>query len=117
MKVILKVTIVLIAALLSCGCNNQETVVLSAIDETKALEVRTVITNELRAGSTSEKIENFLNKYEINFSYDEFAERYQGIIRNVSNNKEIDQSVIIYIYVDKQKQFKSSEVTDSFTTI
>lgn len=117
MKSIFKATTLLIAILLSYGCDNGETVVLSDINETKALEVRELIASELRVGSTSEEIEAFFNKHEIDFSYDRFSERYQGIIRNVSDNKEVDQAVTIYIYVDKQKQFKSSEVNDSFTAI
>ena len=115
MRMIFQSAVLSFALLLNTGCSDGEKMMLSDINETKAADVRVLIANDLRVGSTSSEIENFLKRNKINYSYDRFSKRYQGIIRDVSDNKNIDQAVTIYIFVDEEKSFKSSEVRDSFT--
>ena len=122
MRLILKTFIFFMVILLSYGCDNGgermfNDVLGGPINETKALEVRELITSELRVGSTSEEIEAFFRKHEISFSYNKFDKWYTGIIRDVSGNQQVAQDVVIKISVDEQKAFKSFEVYDSFTVL
>lgn len=117
MKMIFSAIILSVAVFFNAGCGGGEPIVLSGVNKTKAVEVRGLIEAELRVGSTSDDIEIFFEKHDIGYSYIRFDERYHGIIRDVSESKEVDQAVTINIYVDKNKSFKSSEVDDSFTAI
>ena len=87
------------------------------INKTKTEEVRVLIANELEAGASSHEIEEFFERHQIGYSYDRFFHRYQGIIRDVDDSRVVDQAVLIYIYVDEEKSFTSSEVSDSFTAL
>ncbi len=90
---------------------------LMNINKTKAEEVRGLIANELNVGSSTHEIEEFFIRHKIDYSYDRFAHRYQGIIRDVDDSRVIDQAVIVHIYVDEENSFSSSEVSDSFTAL
>jgi hypothetical protein len=105
----------LLAALSIIGCNDGDLVKMNDVTEDKAIDVRVLIAKELKVGSPFIEIEGFFQRHKIIYSYDRFSKRYQGIIRNVGNNKNIDQAVTIYIYVDEEKSFTSSDVDNSFT--
>ena len=117
MKMKCKAIIFSIVVFFNASCDDGEIIVLSGVNEKKAEEVKILIEAELRVGSTSDEIEHFFNEHHIVFSYDRFSERYQGIIRDVSDDDEVDQAITIYIYLDKEKLFKLLEVEDSFTAI
>ena len=117
MKVIMIITAVLFVAMLNIGCNDGERFMLININKTKAEEVRGLIAIELKVGASSHDIEEFFKRHKIGYSYDRFAHRYQGIIRSVDDSRIVDQAVLIYIYVDEEKVFVSSEVRDSFTAL
>ena len=117
MKITFNAVTLLLAVILSAGCDMGETMMLGDYNKTIATEIRELIANELRVGSTSHEIESFFRKHEIDHSYNRFAERYKGIIRDISGNEKVDQAVVIHIYVDDEKAFKSSEVYDSFTAL
>ena len=68
-------------------------------------------------GASSYEVEAFFKRHNIGYSYDRFYQRYQAIIRDVDDSWIVDQAVIIYVYVDEEKSFVSSEVRDSFTAL
>lgn len=79
-------------------------------------KVKKLIEQELSVGDSQQKIENFLKKHNVDFSYRERFERYSCIIRNPRNYKNKDyHAIVIYIYVDDEMSFVSSEVRDSYT--
>lgn len=81
-------------------------------------KVEKLIDEKLEIGASAVKIEEFLTENEIAFSFDDFSNRYQCIIRDPSPNKPKGyHSIVIYIYVDANKAFKSAEVRDSYTAL
>lgn len=76
--------------------------------------VRSIIDDELSLKDTSQEIENFLNSKGITYSYDKYNRRYQCIVRDKDVGK---HSIVIYINVDEEKRYVSSEVFDSYTGI
>jgi hypothetical protein len=97
------------------ACREGGPIELDAVNETKAAEVRQLITDELEPGADSEAIEEFFKKNEITYSYNRFSSRYQAIIRDVATGPGVDQAVVIHVKVDDQRRFVSAEVRDSFT--
>lgn len=77
--------------------------------------VRVLIESELALGASSQEIESFFNRHSLPFGFDRYANRYYGIIRDVSPDPGVDQAIVIYLNVDELKRFKSAEVRDSFT--
>ena len=104
----------LLALLIGPGCDSEDRFMLGEYDEAKAEEIRQLIASELRVGSTADDIESFFKKHNITYSYDEFSARYQAVMRNVTKTEKMDHAIVIYIYVDKNMSFKSSELNDSF---
>ena len=80
-----------------------------------AHEIRQLIEDHLQVGMPSEKIEAFLSKHFNGGSFDRFNRSYNAIIRDVAHDPNLDQAVVIYLYVDDTKSFVRSEVFDSFT--
>ena len=78
--------------------------------------VTAMIKDELVVGAAANDIEAFFEERGLPYTYDRFAKRYQSIIRDVSSDPKVDQAIVIYIYVDDEKQFIREEVIDSFTT-
>ena len=70
---------------------------------------------ELSLNSNGEVIKSFLNKHQFVFSYDRFANRYQGVIRNIANPPGVDCAIATYIYVDKDGKYLRSEFIASYT--
>lgn len=81
-------------------------------------KIEKLIDEKLEVGVSSVTIEEFLTESEIAFSFDDFSNRYQCIIRDPSpNNPKGYHSIVIYIYVDASKAFKSAKVRDSYTAL
>ena len=80
-------------------------------------QIRSKIERELNVGDSAIEIENFLKLNEITYSFDKYNNRYQCIIRDPSGLIIGYHSIVIHIVVDERKQFLSSEVYDSYTTI
>lgn len=97
------------------GCSRGDDSVFSIkdYDLEKSKSVSRLIEEHLKEGSGSVSIETFLKDNNITYSYDRFAKRYQGIIRNVSPKAKGDHAIVIHINVDEDKSFKSYEVLDS----
>ena len=88
---------------------------MDSVNETKANEVRELISKELAHGASSEAIEQFFDRHEITYSFDRFTNRYQAIIRDVATGPGVDQAVVIHVHVDEDRRFLGAEVRDSFT--
>ena len=85
---------------------------------TTSEKVKKLIDDNLEIGDSAVRIEEFLTESEITFSFDNFSNRYQCIIRDPSENKPKGyHSIVIYIYVNTNKSFKSAEVKDSYTAL
>lgn len=71
---------------------------------------------ELRAtlaeGATRPTIEATLARYGITYSYDRFANRYQGILRSKKSNW---RAIGIYAQLDAEGRLSRLEVIDSYT--
>lgn len=78
-------------------------------------EVQSSIDRALRRGSSAADIERFFREQNLPYTYDRFANRYQSVIRGVSDNPGIDQAIVIHVYVDDARTFTRAEVRDSFT--
>ncbi len=115
MRIITAFVALLFVAMLNVGCNDGDRLMLININNTKAEEVRKLISNELKVGASSVEIEGFFQRHQVGYSYNKYFKRYKGIIRDVDNSRVVDQDVLIYIYVDEDKLFTSSEVQDIFT--
>lgn len=105
--------VVLVAML--WGCTNGDETILKNMNREKAEEVRQSISKELHVGADEQLIEAFFKRHGIAYSYDGFARRYQAIIRDVSNSPDVDQAIVVHVYVDDGKRFERAEVRDSFT--
>ncbi len=83
-----------------------------------SVKIEKLIDEKLEVGDSVVKIEEFLEKNEIAFSFDDFSNHYQCIIRDPSPNKPAGyHSIVIYIYVDANKTFKNAEARDSYTAL
>ena len=87
---------------------------MKKIDHEISVEFRKLVEQDLEVGASSETIEAFFEKYEIGYSYNRFANRYRGMVRDVENNSILTQNVVIHIYVDENKNFVRADVYDSF---
>ena len=79
-----------------------------------AREISQLIEENLDIGASSAEIEAFFEKHDIGYSFFELGSRYNGIIRNVAHDPDLDQAVEIYIFVDDKGNFVRSKVFDSF---
>ncbi|MBY5922262.1 hypothetical protein [Ferrimonas balearica] len=102
-----KVFLAVLALIFVSSCGREE---MMGVDE-----INEAIGNNLSAGDAAERIESFLISKEIDFTYDKYSRRYQCIKRSNSENDKIESAIIIYIYVDSNKRFVSSEVIESYT--
>ena len=81
----------------------------------KSEEIEALIAKELYVGAPSSEIEAFFERHDIGYSYNQFGNRYRGIIRNVSSYTFAEQSVVIRVNLDNEKRYLDSEVSDVFT--
>ena len=77
-----------------------------------AHQVQVEFSAALKPGDSAEKIEAFLGNRGLGFSYDEFQNRYQAVIRS---EKTDFHAIQIYVNVDAEKRFLSVEAFDSYT--
>ncbi len=66
----------------------------------------------LAEGAARPTIEAALAKHGIAYSYDRFANRYQGILRSKTSTW---RAVSIYVQLDTEEKLSRLEVTDSYT--
>ena len=79
-------------------------------------QVKELIKQHVALGDSSAKIESFLKSNDIIFTFDKYVSRYQCIIRDTSIDGQVDSAIIIYLYMDEDKNFTKSEVIESFTS-
>jgi len=79
-------------------------------------QIEELIKQDLALGDSSARIESFLKSNDIIFTYDKYASRYQCIIRDTSKDERMDSAIIIYLYMDEDKNFTKSEIIESFTS-
>lgn len=75
-------------------------------------EVVSEINAKLIAGDEKEKIEAYFKNKDLDSSFDNYAQRYQSIIRHPESGF---HAIVIYIYVDENQSFIRAEVNDSYT--
>lgn len=75
--------------------------------------IRDKLTKELHVGDSREKVALVLKSHGMDFSYDEYQQRYQSGIRG--ENCAFDKSVIVLIYMDKSERVSKIEVSNSYT--
>ena len=68
----------------------------------------------LKVGDSSEKIESYFKSENIDYSFDDFSNRYQSIIRHPDSNY---HAIVIHVYVDSNKNYLKVEARDSYTAI
>ncbi len=68
---------------------------------------------DLHVGDSREKAELVLKSRGIEFSYDEYQQRYQSNIRG--ENCAFDKSVLVFIYLNKSGLVSKIEVSNSYT--
>jgi hypothetical protein len=81
----------------------------------KAGQLTQAAKSEFLVGASDASIRQFLTRHHINFSFDRFAKRYQGIIRDVESKPGTDCAVVAYIYVDSAGNYLRSEFMASYT--
>ncbi|WP_420345307.1 hypothetical protein [Pelagibius sp.] len=81
----------------------------------KSDEIEDLIDSELFVGAPSEVIEAFFERHGIAYSFNEFGNRYQAIIRDVVPELQVVQSVVIRIDLDSEGRFAASDVGNDFT--
>ncbi len=94
--------IILVTLLLSSCCTD--------LDKEK---IKGELSKELQIGDTREKVELVLKRHGMDFSYDEYQQRYQSGIRG--ENCAFDKSVIVLVYINKLGRVSKIEVTNSYT--
>jgi hypothetical protein len=80
--------------------------------DTTPQEIEANINASLLPGDSSLKIEEYLASQKLESSYDEYNNRYQGIIRHPDSNF---HAITFHIYVDDNKAFIRAEANDSYT--
>ena len=92
------------------GCNDSTDMTAKKVDE--------ILRRELKVGDSQQKIEAILSKEKIEFSFDDFNQRYQCIIRDPSASKPKGyHSIVIYVYVDSERRYTKHEARDSYTAL
>lgn len=71
------------------------------------------LNKELHVGDSRGKVESILKIHGIDFSYDEYQQRYQSGIRG--ENCAFDKSVIVLIYINESGLVSKIEVSNSYT--
>jgi len=82
-------------------------------DVTKAENIEHQINTSLRAGASTKEVEATLGRLNIQHSYDKYASRYQGIIRDTGGPT--DHAVVVYVYMDVSGKLTKVETHDSYT--
>lgn len=91
-------------ALLLSGC-------FSTLDATTE-QVEAEFSSALKPGAPSPEIEAYFQSRSLGFSYDQFSNRYQSIIRHPDSNF---HAITIHVLLDQQKRYVSVDAEDSYT--
>lgn len=110
---ILKLTLLVLVGFL-VACQSGE---IDGMNQKIAQETRELIERELEPGASRSDVEAFLERHSIEFAFDRHTSRIQAIIRDVAENPDIDQAVLIHLYFDEDGKFVGAEVKDSFTSL
>ena len=78
----------------------------------KSKEVQALLWSQLKVGDARTKIESVLNSAGIQYSYDEYSNRYQS---NITDQCGSFESVIAYVYLDSASRMSRIEVFVSYT--
>lgn len=78
----------------------------------EAEKAKRLIAVELRVGSSGSEIEKFFNRHGWPFDYDESERRFRS---DVYRAPERTHTVMVYIYVDKKREFVRSDVQVDIT--
>ena len=105
---------ILASFFLSCGYGRDQRAVMATCSK-KVEQLSLASKTELARGDGDEVIKKFLAHHQIKYSFDRFAKRYQGIIRNIKNDAGDDCAVVIYVYTDDAKKYLKSEFFASYT--
>ena len=97
-------TVILTLALVGCS---------DASDVTKAEDVEKRLNASLKIGASINEVESTLVRLEIEYSFDKYASRYQGIIRDTGGP--MDHAVVVYVYMDENGKLTMVETHDSYT--
>ncbi|MBW3532296.1 hypothetical protein [Shewanella sp. NKUCC06_TVS] len=82
--------------------------------ESTSKQVEANIVQALKVGDDAKAIENYLNSQKIQFSYDKYTNRFQGIIRDQNSNL---HAITISIVLDNQQRYVNVEVNDSYISL
>ena len=85
----------------------------SAEDEPSAEKIEQQLVGALHTDATKTEVEAVLNSLNIEHSFDKYASRYQGVIRNTGGP--MDHAIVVYVYMDENGKFRSVEAHDSYT--
>lgn len=103
----------IIAMSFTLGCTAVANQIITC--EAQLGQLREAASKELSVGSSDKVILGYLQRHKIKYSFDRFLRRYQGIFREVESEPGVDCAVQIYIYVDKDGAYSSSEFVATFT--
>jgi len=78
----------------------------------EAEKAKQAITRELRIGSSESEIRGFFKRHGWSFDFDNFDQRFRG---DVYRAPEKTHAVIVYIYIDKEREFVRSDVQVDIT--
>ncbi len=81
----------------------------------KAEQLTLAAKKEFTVGDNDASIQSFMKRHQISFSFDRFAKRYQGIIRDIGRQPKSDCAVVAYIYVDDAGNYLRAEFTATYT--
>jgi len=104
MRIALSLSVFLLSLLV--GCKDP--------DEVLRAQIERDLWSSLAVGDPAEKIERVLKEKRMDFSFDEFAQRYQTGVD--PNEKRMVQRVVsVWVYVDDSKRLTRIEVRNSYT--
>lgn len=83
-----------------------------ANDAIKAKEVQANLESSLAIGASRNEVEAVLGRLNIDHSYDKYASRYQGIIRNAGGP--MDHAIVVYVYMNQDGKLTRVEAHDSY---
>lgn len=98
-----KALLTILAISVLCGC-------CPNLDKDK---IKSELSSNIKIGDPREMVEQVLKANQLEFSYDEFQQRYPSGIEG--GGCEFNKSVIIYIYIDQSGQVSKIETSDSYT--
>lgn len=96
-------------ALLSSGCLDAG---VDARARAEAEKARRALATELHVGSSRAEIEEFFSRHRWPFDFDDFDQRFRS---DVYRAPEKTHTVMVYVYVNKAREFVRSDVRVDIT--